>query len=72
MPWNTCTDPPGKFQPLCHEDVNQYRGDGVQYANKNPGEDDHFNERFRTAFDVVNVHCDGLRYPQAKDPGGKC
>ena len=62
----------GKFQLFAaDEDVNQHRGDGIQYADKNPGEDDHFNERFRTAFDVVNVHSDGLRATCGhKDPGG--
>ncbi|MNY46550.1 hypothetical protein D3C86_1817390 [compost metagenome] len=62
----------GKFQLFAADkDVDQHRGDGIEHADDDPGEDNHFDERLRASLHVVDVHRDGFRAASGhKDPGG--
>ena len=53
------------------EDVDQQRCDGVEHADKDPGDDDHLHEGFGAALHVIDVDRHRLGATGChKDPGG--
>ncbi|MNR01834.1 hypothetical protein D3C85_1176560 [compost metagenome] len=62
----------GVFQGVAgHEDVDQKRRYGVEHPDKEPGDDDHLDERFGAPFHVIDVDSNRLGATGChKDPGG--